>query len=356
MRCEECLAVVEEYFDGELERQKGERVAAHLAACADCAAAHEALSFEQELFLRYDRGLEVGPALWEGVRAAVARLDESEKVSAPPPRQSVGLRARLAAAFGSFVPRAAFAPALALVLMAAFVGSLWLARRPAEGPEHQVASAPAAPERAPAPRPNVEATTAGDGGGLAEPKIVAPVAPAPASAAGGPARTVNAAGANAPRGLTPAAGSEAEPPSPDHNDAAEAELLLASAEAPAEGIDMTLAPASTRLPTPEEKEMARHLEQAQMLLRSFQNEAAAGGDAVQLAYERRLSRRLLAENATLQVEAEAVGDKQTRRVLDSLEPFLLDIANLRDNASRDEVRSIGERMQKKEIVAALQVY
>jgi hypothetical protein len=34
----------------------------------------------------------------------------------------------------------------------------------------------------------------------------------------------------------------------------------------------------------------------------------------------------------------------------------LDISNLRDEPSREEVRSIKERMQKKEIIASLQVY
>jgi hypothetical protein len=43
-------------------------------------------------------------------------------------------------------------------------------------------------------------------------------------------------------------------------------------------------------------------------------------------------------------------------LLGSLEPFLLDIANLPDKPSGDDVRSIKERMQKKEIVSALQIY
>jgi hypothetical protein len=43
-------------------------------------------------------------------------------------------------------------------------------------------------------------------------------------------------------------------------------------------------------------------------------------------------------------------------LLGSLEPFLLDIANLPDRPSNGDVRSIKERMQKKEIVSALQIY
>jgi len=353
MRCEECLAVVEEYFDGELVRHKAEQVAAHLAACADCAAAHDALAFEQELFLRYDRGLEVSPALWQNVRAAVARLEESERPTEPLP-PFAALRRRLAGAFGALAPRAAFAPALALFLLAALAGALWLARRP--GATDEVASAPPSMERAAAadPQPGASPEPGAPPAAAVDNNVasVAPVVPQPSAAERGRAGFVNAGAADVNR---PARGALTPPPDPDHLEVAEAELAgLAAPAVTAESADVVLA--SAHLPTPEEKEMARHLEQAQMLLRSFQNEVAEGGDAVQIAYERRLSRRLLEESAALRVEADAVGDKQTRRVLDALEPFLLDIANLRDDASRDEVRSIKERMQKKEIVAALHVY
>ncbi len=102
---------------------------------------------------------------------------------------------------------------------------------------------------------------------------------------------------------------------------------------------------------PEEKEVARHVEQTQMLLHSFKN-----AEATDLSYEKRLSERLLEENAALKVGAEVAGDKDTRQVLDAIEPFLLDIKNLRDQPSREEVRSIRERMKKNDIIAALQVY
>ena len=55
-------------------------------------------------------------------------------------------------------------------------------------------------------------------------------------------------------------------------------------------------------------------------------------------------------------DAEAKGRLQVEAVLSSLEPFLLDIANLPDHPSNDEVKSIKERIRKKEIVSTLQVY
>ena len=358
MRCEECLAVVEEYFDGELERRQSELVSAHMAACEGCAEALDALASEQEMYLRYDRELEVAPALWENVRAGVARLEEAD--AAPrslAPRESFA--ARLAAVFGSLAPRAAFAPALALVLLAAFVGALWLAR--GRGPEPEMAQVPVVPEQ-----------TGRDGRPAGPPAVVDPVgvvagpthgAPVPSSAADVDrvdSRVLNVSGASASAsGGRSARGRDtvaAAPPAPDHLAALEDDVLPPAPPETAVPEDVIITSASARLLTPEEKEMAQHLEQAQRLLRSFQNEVGEGGDAVQVAYERRLSRKLLEENASLRLGAEAAGDRSTRQVLDSLEPFLLDIANLRDNASRDEVRSIKERMQKKEIIAALHVY
>jgi hypothetical protein len=94
-----------------------------------------------------------------------------------------------------------------------------------------------------------------------------------------------------------------------------------------------------------------------MLLRSFKNVRPSDDtNTVNVAYERNLSRKLLAENATLKLDADTRGDKDTRQVLDSIEPFLLDIANLREEPSREEVRSIKERVTKNDIIAALQVY
>ncbi|HEV3469937.1 MAG TPA: zf-HC2 domain-containing protein [Pyrinomonadaceae bacterium] len=354
MRCEDCLAAVEEYFDGELEPKQTERLSAHFAACADCAAALEALSFEQEIYARYDRGLEVSPALWQNVRAGVARLAEAEKVSRPVP-PLVGLRGRLAASLSALAPRAAFAPALALVVAGFIFGALWLARRPGNPPAPGVASNIPRAERTEAGQavaPPEVATTAAPpvkvDAGTAEPQRYAP---APARRQGpDEVKFVNAS-ASAPERPAPAAA--LPPPADDHLQAVESALLPAVA-APAESD--VVAAAGVRLPDPDEKEMARHLEQAQALLRSFQNAGAAGADAAQFAYERRLSRKLLEENVTLQIGAETAGREETKQVLDTLEPFLLDIANLRDNASRDEVHSIKERMRKREIIAALQVY
>lgn len=101
-------------------------------------------------------------------------------------------------------------------------------------------------------------------------------------------------------------------------------------------------------------ETARHIERAQGLLRSFRN--TEGNTEFDLAYERQSSQRLLAKNVLLRRDAETKGNLPMEELLGSLEPFLLDIANLPDVPTPDDVRVIKARMEKKEIITALQVY
>jgi hypothetical protein len=104
-------------------------------------------------------------------------------------------------------------------------------------------------------------------------------------------------------------------------------------------------------------ETARHIERSQLLLRAFRNTKDTAAQAIpEIAYERQRSRGLLSRNILLRRDAEAKGNLPVEELLGSLEPFLLDIANLPDKPSNDDVRSIKDRMHKKEIISALQVY
>jgi hypothetical protein len=372
MRCEDCLPLIEEYFDGEVTTQTGASVRAHLSACADCAAALDALSFEQEIYARYDRGgLEVTPDLWARVSAEIART--------PPPSESPAAgrnflsRARVyfAAALGTLAARPALASSLALLLVSAAVGTLWLSRKtrtvnvPSEvavrnTPSPTVAVKPTVPDNGGGS--NSETPTGGgtvivnDGG------LVTAAEDSPREQAREVAlQTVNIApGVVATEDdiekllATPSA-----PPlnpnivviQPDrHNDDETAADIIDA------GVPAGTVVAQSQPLDPEEKGVARHVERAQMLLRSIKNVRASEMADADITYEKNLSRKLLAENATLQLEAEVKGDKESKQVLDQIEPFLLEIANMGEKPSRDEVRSIRERVKKDEIVAALQVY
>lgn len=101
---------------------------------------------------------------------------------------------------------------------------------------------------------------------------------------------------------------------------------------------------------------ADHLEQAALLLRTFRNEPVDGSSPDDLAYAKRRSRELLDQNVLLRRSAEAKGNLPAEDVLNSLEPYLLDIANLGDKPARSDVSAIRTRIEKKEIVDDLQLY
>ena len=384
MRCDDCLPLIEEYFDGEVEETTSARMGAHLSACATCAAALDALSFEQEIYARYDRGgLEVTPDLWARVSAEIAR---DARPAARPTAQRPFLsrvREQLAAYAGTFTARPALASSLALLLVGVAVGSLWLARR-----APSVNTPELAETNAPTPRVSVNPTVPAEGGvdvpeqNPGSSNVTEPVVSRETEGSYEMGVTTSAGAREVANGTRPVtigplvvateddvmrllASPSAPPANPnivvigraEEHDAPEDETvsLFVNTSAPA-GDTSAGSAGSARLLDPAAKEVARHVEQTQMLLRSIKNARASEAGAVDVAYEKNLSRKLLAQNATLQLEAEVKGDKETKQVLDTIEPFLLDIANLRENPSREEVRSIRERVKQNEIVAALQVY
>jgi len=106
-----------------------------------------------------------------------------------------------------------------------------------------------------------------------------------------------------------------------------------------------------------DSETARHLERARMLLRSFKNgRPSEDGLTFDIAYERQLSRELLGKNNILRSDAHSEGNEAVERLLGRLEPFLLEIANLGDGSTPEEVRLIKERMQSEGIIARLGLF
>jgi Putative zinc-finger len=101
---------------------------------------------------------------------------------------------------------------------------------------------------------------------------------------------------------------------------------------------------------------AMHFEKSETLLRAFRNvRLNEPGTATEVGYERKRARQLVYQNMMLRREADARGDVQIASLLESLEPILLDIANLSDRPDEDAVRVIRERVERKNIVALLQV-
>lgn len=81
MKCAECQALVQEYFDGELDQRAAGAVSVHLESCSSCSTELEQLAFEQRAYQSYDRELDVSPALWIKVRERLAEEDNGRTLT-----------------------------------------------------------------------------------------------------------------------------------------------------------------------------------------------------------------------------------------------------------------------------------
>lgn len=360
MKCEECLTVIEEYFDGELDRKTSELVTAHAAHCADCADALEALGAEQEIYARYERRDLEGvttPALWQAVQS---RISEEKHAPSPAPF-AARLRERFAAAFAALSFTPAFAGSMALVLVGVAVGVIGFSRsekislgeiaqriqNDAVDNNSNIQTVPASPEL----------NEIKQGGGDQD----VPIGES-AGVVYQPGKILVSRDKDLERVRRQASVSAAASPATNQTaaDFRDDHLL------PDDGSLNPVQPLETGADTiqtvrasqfAEDVEVARHVEKTQQLLRSFKNVNYTGdADAGEVAYEKQLSKSLLNENIVLRRDAEVEGNLQAKQVLNTIEPFLLDIANLGDKPSPEDVRSIKDRMQKKEIIAALHVY
>ncbi len=102
---------------------------------------------------------------------------------------------------------------------------------------------------------------------------------------------------------------------------------------------------------------AEHIEQAELLLRAFRNARAAAGETlIDISFEKKLARDMLDQNAALRRDAEPFDHRRVEELLSSLEPFLLDIANLPDRASEDEIGALRSVLGESSIITDLQLY
>lgn len=305
MNCGDCSNLLETYVDGEAGEHEAESVRTHLMTCTSCEAEFEALTAETELYARYDRELQITPAAWTGIAARIAA--EAPVVPSPARREVRGWFAGLFA-----IPRFgfAFSGALAVLLVMVAFGYFYL-RTESTTPRLQLAgvnnvrpgTSRIIPTGAEQTAPTTEPVNAGNPGSVAV-------------AENKPAKKHNA---------------------PLYDDP---------------GVLFT----DVAYNSMEDKDTATHLDQAQKLLVSFRTLQSDDDQEVDVSYEKAESRRLLNENVVLRRDAEATGKFPTKSVLGSLEPFLIDIANLPDKAAASDVRQIKDRVQRTEIVAELRSY
>jgi Putative zinc-finger len=298
MKCDDCLNLLAEYIDGEAIEQDAEQVSAHLITCAACAHEFEALMAERETYARYDRELQVSPAMWNAI--------EARTIAEHRPGQKSSWRASLAALFA--IPRFgfAFSGAMAVVIIAVFAGVMYLRIQP-QPPKHE---------------PLVRN----------DKRIVSPENDTREGIASFPSSS-------------PVEGIVSRRKTPKHT------------AHPLKTDDPGVLFADVAYSDLAERDTAEHIQQAENLLRSIRSLQVSDDDSeIDVSYEKAMSRRLLSENVVLRRDAEMAGKFPTKELLGDLEPFLIDIANLPDKTTPEKLRVIKDRVQKTEIVAALVSY
>lgn len=366
MKCEDCLELLEEYTDGEINEQLSRSIAMHISGCMACERAYQELRSEQAMYAGYQREVEVSPRLWAGVQRRI-----KEESAAGSKQRTVNSEQKAALGFllGRFREwfsgeanalgfRDAFAVAAAFVVIGAIVSVIsyvdWQGRAPSrevvsqntDRGETQLTLNPSKPAVGDNEDDDVRIKLTGNGEQrnalrqvANESKRSKSILTAKLAARDKHIKSVNPKPRDvsvdrAPAELTTKANQEYE--------------VAYSAIAEAYRVEREQLSTS-------QTETARHVERAELLLRSFRN-ADVSSDAFDLADEQQRSRKLLYQNILLRRDATAKGDVPTEELLSSLEPILLDIANLPSNPSTEDVRTVVERMQRKEIVAELQVH
>lgn len=168
MKCEDCIATIEEYIDNELGDSEAGQVRSHLRTCAECASVYEALEQEQLIYARYQRDIEVRPELWAAIQPKI-KQEPAQAVS-----RGRSLRELFAGLFAT--PRLSFAYSVALVLIAVGATVLVMSYLQGGAPNNldQVAKENGGQQRTVAPQPGST-----DGGQIENPQPPQPPASAP---------------------------------------------------------------------------------------------------------------------------------------------------------------------------------
>ncbi len=312
-------------IDGELQANEASRVERHVITCLECQEARAVFLNLRREISAYEITLD--PRAQE---RALAEILANRGAANPRQIVTIGWRERFVAAFTA--PR--FATALATVLVLVGLAGFMLyrnaereptvARLPINAP--QPADDRTAPATAPVPEPSREAVektlTSNDKKPVTNSKRTTPaVAPDNQRIRRVPSPSLR--------------------PQPNSAPAS----VLASASDKSNGNLVSSAD--------HESLTARHVEQSSLLLRAFRNAHVEERD--QLTYEINRAQKLVYQNILLRREATNRGNVQVASLLDSLEPILIDIANLKASPAADDVRTIQQRMERKNLVPLLQV-
>ncbi|KAF0249948.1 MAG: hypothetical protein FD167_658 [bacterium] len=83
MKCNDCLLVIEEYFDGELDEHQTQTIDTHLFICMACSKTYKRLQSEQNVYNNYQRNIVISPSLRSAIEARLG-----EQIRKPQTRMS----------------------------------------------------------------------------------------------------------------------------------------------------------------------------------------------------------------------------------------------------------------------------
>jgi Putative zinc-finger len=311
MNCEVCLPLVGEFFDGEVEARLVSEVRSHIASCASCSRYYESLQFSQDVYDKFLDDVKISESAWQGVHR---RIQESKVTKR---------RGPFSGWFDWFVvpsfERAVVALTLGSLVLLGIVTLRLVSRREKE-------------ELASSQPTRVETQNRTD--------EHLPVEQAQANKSKKPRRIAK----------------------PLENSfekrsvvTAEAVAMLDQAAIFSREMESARSELEANNSGTLKTDVARHFEKTRLLLLSLKNTPAPETDtSVNLTYEKTLSRKLADNNSLLRLEMETAGDQSRADLLDRIEPLLIEIANMPDRASRDEVASISRRIERKDVVGLLQ--
>lgn len=362
MRCEECIALAEEHFEGGIDEPSQARVASHLSSCAACDAEHKLMLREQAAYSRFLLNVEPSPALWENLRAGMEReRAASAQASAHAEGGASGLGQLFAGLFAA--PRRAAAAGFAALLVFVALATLTFMRR--DAPDESAASPPRDT------RGGVS-VNAGAGAGAVENNSTTSAADSRASVT--PARQPDSLRAGSEETLAGVAFVALKGGEPEGGRAARratrAAVFTSAKSSGDESVGAWLrgltgddapgvesASAAAVVPSSlDASDVARHAERVEVALSSFLNSNAGGRRNVDVSYEKRRSQELLLRNVLLRQKARGEGDLPREELLARVEPILVEISNLPAEASPEEVRQVKEQLRKKGVVSALRLF
>ena len=327
MKCEACLPLVDEFFDGELDARHAGDVRAHMKLCASCSGYYESLRMGQDVFDKFLEDVKLSPAAWQGVRR---RIQEKEVA-----REGFFEKLNWLA-----IPRfewAVVAAALGTVILAMVV----IRFATSASDKRQVAVVN--PDRVASPHPSAPASV-------------------PQSASEQPRFENEQSNLTSARVANKHLGRSVRPrppqldtlPAPTLNPDPVA-AMFESAAAFNKELQTARVELEASRPVTLETDVARHFEKTRLLLLSLKNTSISDTDAsVNVSYEKTVSRKLAGSNLLLRRETAAAGDRSAAELLEQIEPLLIDIANMPDRASAEEVAAMSRRIVRKDVIGLLQ--